>query len=30
MGQFHFSFNDPFECMPHYDPERAKKLLKGK
>ena len=28
MEQFHFSFNDPFECMPHYDPERAKELLK--
>ena len=22
------TFNDPFECMPHYDPERAKELLK--
>ena len=27
-GSSIFSFNDPFECMPHYDPERAKKLLK--
>lgn len=27
-GSSIFSFNDPFECMPHYDPERAKELLK--
>ena len=27
-GSSIFSFNDPFECMPHYNPEHAKELLK--
>ena len=27
-GSSIFSFNDPFECMPHCDPNRAKDILK--
>ena len=27
-GSSVYTFNDPFECMPHCDPNRAKDILK--